>query len=88
MKAGYNDFMTKKVVVCHPLYYSYVTSCQRIIDRKENGIYLSKNFEIRASYFASIYTMADPDFTNTDSHEMDFNTAIKDNWQEAGEAQD
>ena len=32
--------------------------------------------------------MADPDFTNTDSHEMDFNTAIKDNWQEAGEAQD
>ena len=88
MKAGYNDFMGKKVVICHLLCYSYVRSCQRIIDRKENGTYLSKNFEMRDPYFTTIYTMANLDFTNTDSHKMDFNTAVKDNWQEASEAQD
>lgn len=43
---------------------------------------------MRDPYFTSIYTMANLDFTNTDSRKMDFNTAVKDNWQEASEAQD
>ena len=48
-------------------------------DRKEHGRYLTRDFKIR-----------DPDFTSIDqmnTPNIDLNTARKDNWQEANEAQ-
>lgn len=36
--------------------------------------------------FTSLYKMRNPDFTNTDNDKMDFNTIIKDNWEEVSGA--
>ena len=52
------------------------TPHERCTDRREKGGYLTRNFKMR-----------DPDFTSIDNPSMDLNNAIKDNWQEANDAQ-
>ena len=52
---------------------------QRFTDRKEHDRYLKRDFKIRDPDFTSIDQMNNPN--------MDFNNAVKDNWQEANEAQ-
>ena len=52
---------------------------QRCTDRRGHGRYLTRNFKMRDPDFTSIDQMKNPN--------MDLNIAMKDNWQEANEAQ-
>ena len=49
--------------------------------------YITRNFRVRGPNFTNIDGMKDSNFTSIDNHKVGLNTAIKDKWKEASEAQ-